>query len=413
MKTVCVFEDEGWRGLLPFTWLHPSWELVTGSRDILARIRAAFPRAQIRALCRSWMEAVVQERSGLIPLEGDGPVLFVNGRIVDAPAVAQHARSTAGPFALWSNDAVAAFRLDQVPVALPAPDHLTDWVRSLELPGLAAEARLVRRWWDLIYLNGTLLADDLRQDALGVYEGSIMPGVHLLDPARVHVGSQAVVEPGVVLDSRQAPIVIERGARVGAGSVMVGPAYVGRDSLVKPLSHIGPEVSIGPSCRVGGEVARTVFMGYGNKQHHGFLGHAYVGNWTNLGAGTSNSNLKNTYGHVKVWVDGRMEDSGLTFVGCAVGDHVKTAINTTLNTGTVIGVSANVFVRGFPSKFVPSFGWGPAPGEEYEMRSALATAARVMERRGIQFTPVEAALFADVWGRTVQERVAFNGDAGE
>ncbi|MCU0612031.1 MAG: hypothetical protein MUE60_09615 [Candidatus Eisenbacteria bacterium] len=413
MTTVCVFEDDGWRGLLPFTWLHPCWDLVTGTHTILSRVKEAFPDSQIQALCRPWMQTVVQERGGLPILTGGGQTLFVNGRIVDACPVVRLAREIPGPFALWCGDAVAAFRIDDVPPRLPFPDHVTDWVRGLDLPGMSSDARLFRRWWDLLSHSGDILAEDLRQRPLGIYEGTIMPGVHLLDPARVYVGPAAVVDPGVVIDSRQGAVVIERGARIGTGSLISGPAFLARDTLVKPLSQIGPDVSIGPSCRVGGEVARTVFLGYGNKQHHGFLGHAYVGNWTNLGAGTTNSNLKNTYGHVKVWADGRMEDSGLTFLGCAIGDHAKTAINTTLNTGTVIGTSANVFSRGFPPKFVPSFGWGPAPNQEFDLRSALLTAARVMERRGIEFTPAEAALMTEVWDRTIPERHAGEGGGAE
>lgn len=410
MSTVCLFEDDGWRGLLPFTWLRPCWEMVTGTRDTLARVRAAFDDAAVRALCRPWLEAVVRERSGLTPCgEVDG-VLFVNGRLVDVEAVARHARETDGPFALWKDDSVAAFRLDRSHGPLPDPAHLTGWVRSLSLPAVSSSVTLFRRWWDLVYLNGDVLSRELQRYPLGVYEGTLMSGVYLLDAAKVYVGAGAELAPGVIIDSRGGAVVVDRTARVGSGSLVVGPSYIGRDSVVKPFSHIGPEVTIGPHCRVGGEVARCVFAGYGNKQHHGFLGHAYVGPWVNLGAGTTNSNLKNTYGHVNVWVDGRLENSGLTFVGCGIGDHAKTAINTSLNTGSVIGVSANVFTRGFPPKFVPSFSWGPSPGREYEIGSALTTAARVMERRGVELTAAEAALLRSVWERSAPERAALNGD---
>lgn len=408
---LCVFEDHCWRKLLPFTWLRPCWDLATGAHTVLARLRSAFPGLTIHAHCRSWLLRVVAERSGLVPPEGEGTVLFVNGRLVDVQPLVVAARETAGPLALWNGDSLIAFRLDDAR-AIPAPEDLVGWVRSLDLPRLSCQARLFGRWWDLIYLNGEMLARDLRSFPLGVYEGTIMPGSHLLDPATVCLGHGAAIEPGAVIDSRHGPVVLDRNARVGAGSLVVGPAYLGRDTLVKPLSHLGPEISAGPACRLGGEIARTIFLGYGNKQHHGFLGHAYVGNWVNLGAGTTNSNLKNTYGHVKAWVDGRLENSGLTFLGCALGDHAKTAINTVFTTGTVVGVGANVFTQGFPGKFVPSFSWGPHKGD-FALASALTIAARVMERRGVELTPAEASLLTEVWGLTAPERECAVADSSD
>ncbi len=413
MTQVCLFEDREWRGLLPLTWLHPAWELLCGARTGLARVRAAFPSASLWAMCRPWLEAVVRERSGMSRPGPGGPMLFVNGRTVDVGVVAACAREVSGPFALWSNEVLVAFRVEAVPSGLPPFDELVQWARSLNLPPVTRQVRMVRRWWDLVYLNGEMLREDLHDGGLGVYEGTVMSGSHLLDPSRITVGPLAQIEPGVVIDSRSGPVVIERGARIGANSLVVGPAFIGKDSLVKPMSQLGPEVSIGPCCRVGGEVARSVFLGYGNKQHDGFVGHAYVGSWVNLGAGTTNSNLKNTYGRVKVWVDGRFEDSGLTFIGCAIGDHAKTAIGTTLNTGTVIGVCANVFTTGFPPRFVPSFSWGPAPGREFDLAAALTTAARVMERRGLELTSAEATLLKEVWARTASERLGSDGGIGD
>ncbi|MBN1426284.1 hypothetical protein JXA88_17170 [Candidatus Fermentibacteria bacterium] len=402
MTTICLFEDQEWRGLLPLTWLHPCWDLATGAHTVLARVRATFPGAEIRALCRPWLAQVVAERSGLEAPKGQGETLWISGRTVDVSSVAQVAVDTPGPFALWNSETLVAFRIEDAR-HVPAPEHLVEWVRSLGLPRLSCQARVFRRWWDLISLNSEMLAQDLGRFPLGVQEGTVMPGAHLLDPATVYLGHGAEIEPSAVIDSRPGPVVLDHHAHVGAGSLVVGPAYLGRETLVKPLSHLGPEISAGPWCRLGGEIARSIFLGYGNKQHHGFLGHAYVGNWVNLGAGTTNSNLKNTYGPVKVWVDGRLENSGLTFLGCALGDHAKTAINTVFNTGTVVGVCANVFLHGFPDKCVPSFSWGPHKGA-FQLDSALAIASRVMARRGVKLTAAEASLLTEVWGLTSPER---------
>jgi hypothetical protein len=161
---------------------------------------------------------------------------------------------------------------------------------------------------------------------------------------------------------------------------------------------------LGPYSRVAGEISTTIFLGLSNKQHYGFLGHAYVGEWVNLGAGTTNSNLKNTYGAVKVWVDGAVQDSGQTFLGSAIGDHTKTAIGTVLNTGSVIGVASNVFGHGFPPIFIPSFSWGFTCERVNNLRVVLGTAAKALERRSHRLTDAEAELLDTVFHMTETER---------
>jgi UDP-N-acetylglucosamine diphosphorylase/glucosamine-1-phosphate N-acetyltransferase len=158
-------------------------------------------------------------------------------------------------------------------------------------------------------------------------------------------------------------------------------------------------------CKVGGEVEESVIHSYSNKQHDGFLGHAYLGMWVNLGADTNNSDLKNNYGNVKVVINGRLVDSGSMFVGLTMGDHSKSGINTMFNTGTVVGVSSNVFGAGFPPKFVPSFSWGGSDGQEtYELEKSLAVARRVMARRKVTLSAAEESLFRTVFELTRWER---------
>ncbi|MFQ5631881.1 MAG: glucose-1-phosphate thymidylyltransferase, partial [bacterium] len=156
--------------------------------------------------------------------------------------------------------------------------------------------------------------------------------------------------------------------------------------------------TIGAVCKVGGEVEGSILHGYANKQHEGFLGHAYLGEWTNLGADTNNSDLKNNYKSVRVNVNGEIVDSGSTFVGLFMGDHSKSGINTMFNTGTVVGVSCNVFGSGYPKKYIPSFTWGGVDADEkYDLEKALETARAVMSRRNKQMTPAQEALLRRIY----------------
>ncbi len=268
--------------------------------------------------------------------------------------------------------------------------------------GLAASAevpaRVVRYPWDLVRLT----ADEIAADAaaigrVGEIRGSVHPGAHLVEPGRIAIGEGSTVAPGAVIDATAGPVLIGSRAAVMANAVVLGPAAVGDGSSVKVGAKIYGGTSIGPACKVGGEVEGSVFQSHTNKQHDGFLGHSYLASWVNIGAATDNSDLKNNYGSVRVEIGGEVVDTGLTFVGATIGDHTKTAIGTKLNTGTVIGVFCNVLATGFPPKNIPAFSWGGPDGfVPYDVEKALDTARRVMARRGEKLTAAEEALIRSV-----------------
>jgi UDP-N-acetylglucosamine diphosphorylase/glucosamine-1-phosphate N-acetyltransferase len=163
---------------------------------------------------------------------------------------------------------------------------------------------------------------------------------------------------------------------------------VGDGSVVRACASVYPGTSVGPLCKVGGEVQASVLQSHANKQHGGFLGHSFVGSWVNLGAATNNSDLKNNYGNVRAEIDGDSVDTGSASVGAVIGDHSKTAIGTRLNTGTIAGIFCSIFADGFPPKSIPSFSWGTRDGfVRYDLDAALDTASRVMARRGETMTP--------------------------
>jgi len=243
--------------------------------------------------------------------------------------------------------------------------------------------RKINYLWDLIRHLKEDLEEDLRILGAGV-RGQVHPSVVIYAPENVLIEEGAEVEASAVLDARS------------------GPIHIGKNSIIRPHTCLRGPLSIGSGCRVGGEVIHSIFHGNSNKAHYGFIGHSYIGEWVNLGAGTTNSNLKNNYGSVKVMVNGKEIDSDEQFLGCFIGDHAKTGIGTLITTGAVIGVAANVFGGGVTPKFVPSYSWGI--DQEYKLERALEVAVRVMKRRGKKLTAEGKALLQKVFQQTQAER---------
>lgn len=265
------------------------------------------------------------------------------------------------------------------------------------------EAVLIERPWHVFQQCGkaiindfVLLTEGRRTQRLGTQNTVIG------DPSLIFLEEGAVVE-ACILNTTNGPIYIGKNAEVMEGSMIRGPFALGDGAQVKMGAKIYGPSSFGPECRVGGEVSNSVMQGFSNKGHDGFLGNSVLGEWCNLGADTNSSNLKNTYGEVSAWsyAANAMVGTGQQFCGLIMGDHSKSGINTMFNTGTVVGVCANVFGSGFPPKHVPSFSWGGAEGfQEHTLVKALDTARLVMARRHVQLSLQEAAILEQVFTAT-------------
>jgi UDP-N-acetylglucosamine diphosphorylase/glucosamine-1-phosphate N-acetyltransferase len=233
-----------------------------------------------------------------------------------------------------------------------------------------------------------------------------------LSDSNTLIGDRIFVEEGAsveaaVLNAKTGPIYIGKDAEVMEGSVIRGPFALCEHATLKLAAKIYGPTTIGPHSKVGGEVNNSVLTGYSNKGHDGFLGNSVIGEWCNIGADSNNSNLKNNYEEVKLWdyVEGRFSKTGLQFCGLVMGDHSKCGINTMFNTGTVVGVSANIYGGGFPRNFIPSFSWGGSGGfSEYRFDKAMKTAELVMVRRGIELDQVERDILQVVFDKTTTYR---------
>lgn len=341
MKLI-IYEDEGYQNLLPLTWARPAYDLRCGIDTLAQKIVRLYPKAEVAYGCRYYLpgEKLMKFERGL----------FINGRVLANSRLAREIPLKGKDEIFFSGDEIVAVRAVSKPFAEVKKKARTKRVNI----------QLIKYPWDLIVENsGQILADSRYHK--NKQKGKVHKSSVLYNPKEVIVAPGAEVEANTVLDARQGPIYIGPGTIVRAGATLKGP------------------LSVGPECRVGGEISCSIVHGYSNKAHYGFLGHAYVGEWVNLGAGTTNSNLKNTYGTVKVEINGKATDSGLRFLGCFIADHAKTGIGTLITTGAVIGVGANVFGGGIAPKTVRSFSWGEK--ERYDIDKMLAATKVMMERR--------------------------------
>jgi UDP-N-acetylglucosamine diphosphorylase/glucosamine-1-phosphate N-acetyltransferase len=402
MNPIVLFEDEGWEGLLPLVYWRSVFELRLGRKIAIDRIAQSLGAPISGVWTRDWIAPVAAQRCGApanVAIEPD--TVLVNGRWLmdrgtsfpDAPCVGVNED---GDIAYIACDAVLAKKLS-------AKSLLDSDLRSSALAGVprnTVDAKMFRHVWDLVSgLSESLTADWCESDAGSATDLKLL--VDLTPANAVRIGERASIHPTVVIDATSGPIFISDDVEIGAFTLIEGPAYIGPGTRINPHARLHGGVAIGPVCRIGGEVCGSIVMGYTNKQHDGFLGHAFVGNWVNIGAGAVNSNLKNTYGTIRASLCGKEVDTGVQFFGVAIADHVKIGINTTIPTGAMIGFASTVSATGDVAKYTPSFSWvtqGGVTGSD--PARALDVATTMMTRRNIDLTDQEVELFMSLEKRT-------------
>jgi UDP-N-acetylglucosamine diphosphorylase/glucosamine-1-phosphate N-acetyltransferase len=391
MTALYLYDDARARSFEPFASTRPVSELVAGAALIRERWKSVIQPASTHFIAGSrhndfdeGPESIAA--TGLIPAGS----IVANARCVPAiaPDVANAAQRVATCSVWRSGNALAAVRVKE-PIEVAAFEDGTASLDSLGA-GTGSIGDVGGWWldevWDLIRLLPEQLAADIDAFAGQPYARSapLPPHVTVLGKHRVIVLGDTEIEPHVVLDATAGPILINSGSHVRAFTRIAGPCYIGREVQVMGGDITG--CSIGNVCKVRGELSTTIFLGYANKGHDGFVGHSYLGRWVNLGAGTITSNLKNTYGTVALWTPDGVRDTGMQFLGTLFGDHVKTGIGLTLTTGSVLGIGANVYDR-MPPKAVPPFAWGGEPPYSlYRADKFIETAARMMGRRHVELS---------------------------
>jgi UDP-N-acetylglucosamine diphosphorylase/glucosamine-1-phosphate N-acetyltransferase len=420
---VCLFEDRGVANLDPLALTRPAFELICGQTSLADKQCRAFVPDAVGALVRPHLVDLLRQQQPLMPVNDLAwlraePTVLVNGRWLPPPLTpaplplysgGEGLGVRGGPCVALIGDEVAYAVLHTDRLTYCSPNTLDDCLETWKqtLPHRAAGGRLIGYLWELVEHNAEQLAEDFRHSPVRHQAGWRPPGLALVGPEnQLLVDATAQVDPHVVADTTHGPVVIDRDAIVSAFTRLEGPCYVG------PGTHVlGAKVragtTLGPGCRIGGEVEASIVHGHSNKYHDGFLGHSYVGEWVNLGAGTSNSDLRNDYGEVTVTAGGRPIATGLTKVGCFLGDHTKTGLGTLLNTGTNVGAFCNLLPAGLLlPKHVPSFcsWWNGGLATSPNLPRLLHTAAEVMRRRGHTCTEVHAVLYRTLFDQTAAER---------
>ncbi len=324
-------------------------------------------------------------------------VLHVNTRIKVNIDVIKQIKGLEVEHALVRGDDVIALHSTQFETGVPTIVQIRNnpLIKIIE-----CEHVLYGNISDLIHDNKRLLEFDFNlifNDKDNYFETE--PGVTVLHPYNVWLGESVLLKPGVVIDASEGAVAIDDGATIMPNAVIIGPAYIGKNSIVRVGAKIYPGSSIGPVCKVGGEIEDTIIHGYSNKQHDGFLGHSYIGEWVNIGADTNNSDLKNNYHSAKFYSysSGCLIDSQQQFLGTILGDHTKIGINCSINTGCVIGIGCNLYGSKLISGHVPSFSWGQAGDYQiYRFEDFIRTAEIVKSRRKLALTTAEKDLFLDL-----------------
>ncbi|RLD47275.1 MAG: glucose-1-phosphate thymidylyltransferase [Bacteroidetes bacterium] len=361
-------------------------------------------RFGITTMREKWERILGQKTSSLTekylsvkyPLIKDESNILINSSVCPSEALLKEIEALKTNQALVGSEKVIAMNL-----SLENLDSME--IAESEEVKLKSETLCINYPWDLFSKLGKAIESDFEKLTKGRKSQSISKTNNFIGEHPIFMEEGAKVE-FATLNTTDGPIYIGKDAEIMEGAVIRGPFTLGDNSKINANARIYGPTSIGPHSKVGGEVNNSLFLGYANKSHDGYLGNSVIGEWCNLGAGTNVSNLKNTYDMVRVW-NYRLEtfiNTELQFCGLIIGDHSKTSIGTMLNTGTVVGVSTNLFGAGFPRQFVSSFGWGGFSGfKKYNLKKAIEVAERVYARRGMKFDKVEKNIFKAIHDCTI------------
>lgn len=385
-----LFDGPSRNALLPFTFTRPVADILIG----IITIRQKW-ELYLGSTITTLTEEYLSEKFPIVEMEEN---VMINASFLPNPILVEMILNLGENQAIFKGDEVVAFYTQENQEEVDF-----DTYEAIEFD---EDVLTVNHPWDIFAKNDAAIRHDFEFLTDDRISQPIPRSVNVIAPENIFIEEGATLE-FVTLNASTGPIYIGKNAEIMEGSVIRGPFALCEGSQVKLGAKIYGATTIGPHSKVGGEVSNAVIFGHSNKGHDGFLGNSVLGEWCNIGADSNNSNLKNNYEEVKLWnyETGSFAKTGLQFCGLMMGDHSKCGINTMFNTGTVVGVSANIFGSGFPRNFVPSFSWGGASGfTTYITKKAFETAKLVMSRRNVEFDAQEAAILEHVFEETKKWR---------
>jgi UDP-N-acetylglucosamine diphosphorylase/glucosamine-1-phosphate N-acetyltransferase len=387
-----LFDDHTWHNLLPLTFTKPVAEIRIG----ILTITEKWEHYLNGKLTFQTQEYLNQKYKASYT----NNAVFINGKICPTPELLAQINQLEFNTGIKKGSTLIAFRSN-----IASPLNIADaLISSVETSTMYTSVENV---WDIFSKNGDAIKADFDLITRGRTSQPLSTSNTVIgDAKQIFLEEGAIVEASI-LNTNTGPIYIDKDAEIMEGSVVRGPFSLGEHAALKLSTKIYGPTTVGPHSKVGGEVNNSVIFAYSNKGHDGFLGNSVIGEWCNLGADTNNSNLKNNYGNVKLYnySQKKMIDTGLQFCGLIMGDHSKCGINTMFNTGTVVGVGANIFGGGFPPTHISSFSWGGADGmEEYKFDKMIETASRVYARRNLTVNAVEKDILEKIFKNTEGDR---------
>ena len=384
-----LFDGAARNQLLPFTFTRPVADIRIG----ILTIREKWER-YLNTTTSTITEDYLSHKWPMVEMEEN---VMINAAFLPTAELLEQIINLQPGEAIFHEEDIVAF------FAYEDQDVNFDACTSIELEGKPFR---IEYTWDIFKLNGEAIAADFEQLTRDRKSAPISSTNQVIAPENVFLEEGAKMECAII-NASEGPVYIGADAEVMEGSIVRGPFALCDHGTLKLGAKIYGPTTVGPHSKVGGEVNNSVIFGYSNKGHDGFLGNSVLGEWCNLGADTNTSNLKNNYAEVRLWdyASERFAPTGLQFCGLMMGDHSKCGINTMFNTGTVVGVSANIFGAGFPRNFIPSFSWGGSAGTTtYKTVKAFEVAEKVMARRDIEFSEEDKAILEEVFEQTKKYR---------
>jgi UDP-N-acetylglucosamine diphosphorylase/glucosamine-1-phosphate N-acetyltransferase len=385
-----LFGDQTRNHLLPFTFTRPIGDIRLGILTI---------REKWEKMLKAKTSTLTEEYLNLkYPLVKEADNILINSSIIPNKTIIEELNTLSPNQTLITGETIIALRLKAEDI-----ENL-DWevIDAVAPLQTKSSPKKINYLWDLIEMNESTLLSDFELITKNRKSQPIPEYVKVIAPEKIFIEEGAILEH-VIINASEGPVYIGKNAHIMDGSLLRGPLAVCEEAKIRMGAKIYGATTIGPQCKIGGEVSHSIIFGYTNKAHDGFLGHSVIGEWCNLGADTNTSNLKNNYENVRLWdyQEESFVQTDLQFCGTFMGDHSKCGINTMFNTGTVVGVGSQVFGSGFMRNFIPSFSWGSVSGfTVHNIDKSINVAKRVYARRHMEFTKVDEDILRFVYNRT-------------
>ncbi len=407
-KNIVIFEGENHHNFYPFNIMHPVWELRCGSLRLFEKIKIKYPDINLKFIGRELhTKSFIKRFNFDNKMNISGKTLLINSQVIPNAEFFRLINDITENTKITFNGKNAGYVINDIKNSINDNQLDIKTIENENFREFSAEKIDYLDWiFEALDYNASEIENDieLMRSILKNPDTNDFPNAYLINQNNIYIGKNVKIAPGCVLDATEGKIFLGDNVRIMPHATIIGPVSVGENSTIKIGAKIYEDSSFGEWCKIGGEIENTIIQSYSNKQHEGFLGHSFVSEWVNLGADTNNSDLKNTYGNIKIRMEDRIIDTGRMFMGLLCGDHTKSSINAMFTTGTVAGICGIVVREWFMPNFIRSFSWGGKnDSPQYHFKKAIETAKIVMQRRNKILTPEEIELMKIEYKNNMQK----------